>query len=60
MRISTLPARSLAWYWRTNLAVLAGVAKFVETFAAFPPAQHPDSFTPTDALDKLRATGTGD
>ncbi len=26
MRISTLLARNLAWYWRTNLAVLAGVA----------------------------------
>ena len=26
MRISTLLARSLAWYWRTNLAVLLGVA----------------------------------
>jgi arylsulfatase len=38
--------------------VLAGVAKFVETFAAFPPVQHPDSFTPTDALAKLRGTGT--
>jgi hypothetical protein len=26
MRISTLLARNLAWYWRTNLAVLVGVA----------------------------------
>src|SRR5450631_1908491 len=26
MRISTLLARSLTWYWRTNLAVLLGVA----------------------------------
>jgi hypothetical protein len=26
MRISTLLVRSLAWYWRTNLAVLLGVA----------------------------------
>src|SRR6478609_1765477 len=26
MRISTLLARSLVWYWRTNLAVLLGVA----------------------------------
>ena len=26
MRISTLLARNLAWYWRTNLAVLLGVA----------------------------------
>src|SRR5579872_4879314 len=26
MRTSTLLARSLAWYWRTNLAVLLGVA----------------------------------
>jgi arylsulfatase A-like enzyme len=40
--------------------VLAGVSKFVETFSAFPPVQHPDSFTPTDALDKLRGTGTAD
>src|ERR1035441_10978093 len=26
MRISTLLARNLTWYWRTNLAVLVGVA----------------------------------
>src|SRR5690242_4930408 len=26
MRISTLLARNLGWYWRTNLAVLLGVA----------------------------------
>ena len=26
MRISTLLARNLTWYWRTNLAVLLGVA----------------------------------
>src|SRR5512147_3200567 len=26
MRLSTLLARNLAWYWRTNLAVLLGVA----------------------------------
>src|ERR1039458_2360223 len=26
MRISTLLARNLAWYWRTNLATLLGVA----------------------------------
>src|SRR5579864_9226126 len=26
MRIYTLLARNLAWYWRTNLAVLLGVA----------------------------------
>src|SRR5580658_6291299 len=26
MRISTLLARNLKWYWRTNLAVLLGVA----------------------------------
>jgi hypothetical protein len=26
MRTSTLLARNLAWYWRTNLAVLLGVA----------------------------------
>src|SRR5512132_2336726 len=26
MRISTLLARNLAWYWRTNVAVLLGVA----------------------------------
>ena len=26
MRISTLPGRNLTWYWRTNLAVLLGVA----------------------------------
>ncbi len=29
MRISTLLARSLAWYWRTNLAVVLGVATAV-------------------------------
>jgi arylsulfatase len=38
---------------------LAGVAKFVETFKDFPPAQHPDSFTPTEALEKLREAGGG-
>ena len=26
MRTSTLLARNLTWYWRTNLAVLLGVA----------------------------------
>ena len=26
MRISSLPGRNLTWYWRTNLAVLLGVA----------------------------------
>ena len=26
MRISTLLARNLAWFWRTNLALLLGVA----------------------------------
>jgi putative ABC transport system permease protein len=29
MRTSTLPARSLAWYWRTNLAVVLGTATAV-------------------------------
>src|SRR5579862_3915224 len=29
MRISTLLARNLRWYWRTNLAVLVGVATAV-------------------------------
>jgi arylsulfatase A-like enzyme len=39
--------------------VLAGVAKFVATFKDFPPAQHPDSFTPSEALDKLRTAAVG-
>ena len=39
--------------------VLAGVGKFVETFKDYPPVQHPDSFTPSEALDKLRAAGAG-
>jgi arylsulfatase len=30
-------------------------AKFAMTFAEFPPAQHPDSFTIDDALAKLSA-----
>ena len=29
MRVSTLLARNLAWYWRTNLAVLLGVSTAV-------------------------------
>src|SRR5437867_708480 len=33
MRIFTLLARNLAWYWRTNLAVLLGVATAVAVFA---------------------------
>jgi arylsulfatase len=33
--------------------VLAGVKKFMETFAEFPPAQHPDSFTIDKAAAKL-------
>jgi arylsulfatase A-like enzyme len=39
--------------------VLAGVGKFVATFKDFPPAQHPDSFTPSEALDKLHAAAAG-
>jgi arylsulfatase len=38
---------------------LAAVGKFVATFKDFPSAQHADSFTPTDALEKLRAAGAG-
>ena len=33
MRISVLLARNLAWYWRTNLAVLLGVAAAVGVLA---------------------------
>src|SRR5215831_9430178 len=32
MRTSTLLARNLTWYWRTNLAVLLGVATTVAVF----------------------------
>jgi arylsulfatase len=39
--------------------ILTGVGKFVETFKEFPPAQHADSFTPTEALAKLQAAGGG-
>jgi arylsulfatase len=39
--------------------VLAGVGQFVETFKEFPPAQHPDSFTPSEALAKLHTAGAG-
>jgi arylsulfatase len=38
---------------------LASVSKFVETFAEFPAVQRPDSFTPSEALEKLRAVGAG-
>jgi hypothetical protein len=31
----------------------------VATFKDFPPAQHPDSFTPSEALDKLHAAAAG-
>jgi arylsulfatase len=50
------------WHLRHGFIVypvLAGVGKFVETFEEFPPAQHPDSFTPSAALEKLRAAGAG-
>ena len=33
MRIVTLPVRSLAWYWRTNAAVVGGVATSVAVLA---------------------------
>jgi arylsulfatase len=39
--------------------VLAGVGKFVETFRDFPSVQHPDSFTPSEALEKLRGGAAG-
>jgi arylsulfatase len=52
------------WDWLLHHAfimypILAGVGEFVETFKDYPPVQHPDSFTPTDALEKLRATAAG-
>jgi hypothetical protein len=39
--------------------MLAAIGKFVETFEAFPPAQHPDSFTIGDALKKVTAVASG-
>src|SRR5262245_4619463 len=39
--------------------VLAGVAKFMETFKEFPPAQHPDSFTVEQAHDKMQSAAAG-
>jgi len=33
MRTSTLLARNLAWYWRTNLAVVLGVATATSVLA---------------------------
>jgi arylsulfatase len=39
--------------------VLAGVKKFMETFAEFPPAQHPDSFTIDKAAAKLTDAAGG-
>jgi arylsulfatase A-like enzyme len=46
------------WDWVFHNAwiiygVLAGVQKFMGTFREFPPAQHPDSFTPEQAADHL-------
>jgi arylsulfatase A-like enzyme len=38
---------------------LAAVQKFLETFAEFPPAQHPDSFTVDQAMEKMAAAGGG-
>jgi len=39
--------------------LLAAVGKFVDTFQEFPPVQHPDSFAPDEALEKLKAAGGG-
>jgi len=46
------------WDWVFHNAwmiygVLAGVQKFMDTFKEFPPAQHPDSFTPEQAHQAL-------
>src|SRR5262245_50735045 len=46
------------WDWVFHNAwmiygVLAGVQKFMDTFKEFPPAQHPDSFTPEQAHETL-------
>ena len=40
-------------------AAQAGVAKFLETFKAFPPAQHPGSFTVEDAHSALENAASG-
>jgi arylsulfatase len=50
------------WFLHNDYLVypaLAGVAKFVETFKEFPPAQHPDSFTIDKAMSQLTAVGAG-
>jgi arylsulfatase A-like enzyme len=39
--------------------MLAAVGKFVATFKDFPPAQHPDSFAPDEALAKLHTAVAG-
>jgi arylsulfatase len=38
---------------------LAAVQKFMETFREFPPAQHPDSFTIDQAMEKMSAAAGG-
>jgi arylsulfatase len=38
---------------------LAAVQKFMETFREFPPAQHPDSFTIDQAIEKMSAAAGG-
>ncbi|HEY2807524.1 MAG TPA: arylsulfatase [Steroidobacteraceae bacterium] len=50
------------WHLRHAFLVypmLAAVGQFVATFQEFPPAQRPDSFSPTEALEKLHATAAG-
>ncbi len=39
--------------------MFTAVSQFMATFQEFPPAQHPDSFSPTDALQKLHASAAG-
>jgi len=40
-------------------AAQSGVAKFLETFKEFPPAQHPGSFTVENASDAMTAAASG-
>jgi arylsulfatase A-like enzyme len=50
------------WFLHNDYIIypaLAMVQKFVETFRDFPPAQHPDSFTIDNAMEKMSAGVTG-
>jgi len=52
------------WDWILNnnffiLAANVAVARFVETFKEFPSVQRPNTFTITDALEKMTEAASG-